>query len=137
MGKTTKDTNMKIIIAGSQSILSQSTIDQGMQDCPFPEGEITEVVCGGAKGPDSLGKVWANKRGIQVTMFEPDWSQGRHMGMVRNHLMGDYADCLVAFWNGESPGTKDMIDYMRKLKKPVYVVQCFVTVFDQLIREDP
>lgn len=128
---------MKIIIAGSQYVDSQSLIDQGMRECPFSEDDITEVVCGMAKGPDLLGKAWADARGVPVAKFEPDWSQGRHMGMIRNHAMGDYADGLVAFWNGESPGTKDMINYMRKLKKPVHVVQCFVTVFDQLLKQDP
>lgn len=36
--------------------------------------------------------------------------------------MGDYADELIAFWDGKSTGTKDMIEYMQKLKKPVEVI---------------
>ena len=36
--------------------------------------------------------------------------------------MGDYADGLIAFWNGTSPGTKDMIDYMEKLGKLCIVI---------------
>ena len=31
--------------------------------------------------------------------------------------MGDYADYLIAFWDGKSKGTLDMINYMQQLGK--------------------
>ena len=36
--------------------------------------------------------------------------------------MGDFADILLAIWDGKSRGTKQMIDYMKSLGKPVHVV---------------
>lgn len=36
--------------------------------------------------------------------------------------MGDYADYLIAFWDGKSSGTKDMINYMQQLGKNGKVV---------------
>jgi hypothetical protein len=35
--------------------------------------------------------------------------------------MADYADALVAVWDGSSPGTKNMINIMQRLDKPVHI----------------
>ena len=35
--------------------------------------------------------------------------------------MGNYADVLIAFWDGSSRGTKHMIDYMKSLNKQVFI----------------
>ena len=32
------------------------------------------------------------------------------------------ADGLLAFWDGQSRGTKQMIEYMRSLNKPVHII---------------
>lgn len=106
---------MKVIIAGSRGFNNYDLLAKTLDEMKV---SITEVVCGNAKGPDTYGKIWANSRGIPVKMFYPDWRQyGKAAGMIRNHEMGDYGDYLIAFWDGESHGTKDMIDYMSKLKK--------------------
>ena len=41
--------------------------------------------------------------------------------MIRNHEMVEYADALVAVWDGKSRGTQHMILNMQKTGKPVYV----------------
>lgn len=86
-----------------------------MDNCPH---EITEVVCGKARGADSLGEKWALERGVHVEYFIPDWeSLGKRAGFVRNNNMPEYAchsgeaeGLLVAFWDESSKGTKHMID---------------------------
>lgn len=84
--------------------------------------QITEVVCGGAKGADDLGRNHAICMDLDLKMFPADWDKlGRRAGPLRNIQMGDYADQLLALWDGESRGTKHMIEYMQKLNKPVYV----------------
>ena len=85
---------------------------------------IAEVVCGEAQGADSYGKAWARYHNIPVKSFPADWQHnGSAAGYIRNHEMGDYADELIAFWDGKSPGTKEMIEYMQKLQKPVRIVE--------------
>lgn len=42
--------------------------------------------------------------------------------MIRNDEMATYADMLIAFWDGQSVGTQDMIDRMEKLGKEVKVI---------------
>lgn len=71
---------------------------------------ITEVVSGGAKGVDSLGEVWAHSMGVPVKVFPADWDKhGKKAGFVRNAEMAEYADALIAVWDGQSRGTYDMI----------------------------
>lgn len=122
---------MKVIIAGSRGIKSYDTIEAGMATCPFRD-QISRVLCGMCEGPDLLGREWAKIHHIPCDEFKPDWTLGNYMGMVRNHVMGDEADCLAAFWDGESKGTLDMINYMKKLMKPVHIVHCYPNIFDKL-----
>lgn len=103
---------MKTIIAGSRGF---DNIDFIFWTLDFLPWEVTEVVCGEARGPDTLGKEWALEQGIPVVSFVPDWdTHGKKAGMLRNIEMGDYADALVAFWDGKSRGTKQMIDYAKR-----------------------
>lgn len=111
----------KLIIAGSRTFNNFKLIRQTLDD---EKNSIAEVVCGEAKGADLYGKAWAQYHDIPVKSFPADWqSYGSAAGYIRNHEMGDYADELVAFWDGRSPGTKEMIEYMQKLHKPVRVVE--------------
>lgn len=110
---------MRVIIAGSRSITNYDLVDKSVQESGF---YVTEVVCGGAQGVDSLGERFAKENNIKLSYFYADWKgQGRAAGPIRNEQMGNYSDCLVAVWNGYSKGTKHMIDYMKKHKKPVYI----------------
>ena len=85
----------------------------------YEKVDITEVVSGGAQGVDTLGEVWAEKHDIPVKQFLAEWDvYGRSAGYRRNEEMGDYADVLLAIWDGKSRGTKHMIDYMKQLGKP-------------------
>lgn len=93
-----------------------------------------EVVCGEAKGADTVGKKWAESRGYTVKSFIPDWEgQGRAAGHIRNREMAEYAaekdsdgndrGYLVAFWDGKSKGTKGMIEAAEKLGLKIRVVR--------------
>jgi len=125
---------MKVIIAGSRSITDFETIKKAIECCPF---SITEVVSGGAKGVDLLGEKYAGEEKIPIKVFKPSWSNleapgaivktnkyGKYnakAGIDRNEQMGDYADGLIAVWDGYSRGTKHMVSYMKKLDKKVFV----------------
>jgi threonine/homoserine efflux transporter RhtA len=111
---------MKVIVAGSRSITDATVVAKAIAGSGF---EITELVCGRARGVDELGKLWAQERGIPVVLFLALWRRhGRSAGAIRNLAMARYADALVAIWDGESPGTRNMIDAMKILGKPVFVV---------------
>lgn len=104
---------MKIIIAGSRGF-SDYDLLRAKCDYWFSNTSDIEIVCGGTRGADLLGKQYAQECGYGIKMFIPDWDGlGKRAGMVRNAQMGDYADALVAFWNGKSRGTKHMIEYAK------------------------
>ena len=110
--------------------LTMKTIIAGGRDYRFDDPDwdildaldVTEVVCGGATGADECGRQWAIDRQIPVKMFPADWkSHGRAAGPIRNRQMAEYGERLVAFWDGKSPGTKNMIETARKLGLEVII----------------
>jgi len=112
---------MKVIIAGSRSIEDWTIVATAIRNSPF---KITEVVSGGARGVDNLAESLADLHGMPVKLFPADWNKhGKAAGPIRNKQMAEYADCLIAIWDGESKGTSNMIQEMQKLNKPVHIVK--------------
>ena len=112
---------IKLIVAGGRDCTDEQVLFRALKK--FPElSEPDEIVCGMAKGADYLGFNWATCLDIPIAKFPADWNRhGRKAGPLRNIEMGDYADVLLALWDGKSRGTKHMIEYMRKLNKPVFI----------------
>ena len=74
------------------------------------------------RGADQLAVRFAVTHDIKLYKFPANWDGfGKRAGFIRNTQMGDFADALLVFWDGQSNGTKHMIDYMHKLKKPVHI----------------
>ena len=81
------------------------------------------IVSGHATGADSLGERYARERGYKVELYPADWAaHGKAAGPIRNAQMADNADALIAFWDGESRGTKNMIDTATRQGLSVRVV---------------
>ena len=111
---------MRTIIAGSRTITDPKVIEEAIAASGFA---ITEVVCGGAAGVDTLGKDWATLRGIPVKMFPADWdAHGKAAGPIRNEEMAKYADQAICIFDvqAENKGTKNMSKTARANNKPVY-----------------
>lgn len=112
---------MRTIIAGSRGITNLRLLEKVIENSGF---DISEVVCGGARGVDDLGRKWAHNgnNGKPVTMFRAKWDEfGESAGYRRNVAMADYAEALIALWDGVSKGTKHMIDIAHKKGLIVYV----------------
>jgi len=110
---------MKTIIAGSRSITCFEAVRGAIEVSGIP---ISEVVSGTACGVDSLGEEWARLRGVPIKRFPAKWGQhGRSAGYKRNAEMADYADALIACWDGTSKGTKHMIDIAKTKGLKVFV----------------
>jgi predicted Rossmann-fold nucleotide-binding protein len=127
---------MRVIIAGSRTITEIETVTAAIAASGF---EITEVVCGGARGVDLLGAQWALGHGVPVNaLFTAKWQdldapgavvktdkRGRKYnamaGFDRNQKMVDYAEGLVAVWDGHSPGTRDVLNRARARGLKVFV----------------
>lgn len=75
------------------------------------EGEEVTIVSGEAIGADVLGEDYADERGYKIKYFPADWNKyGKSAGSRRNKDMAKVATHAIGFWDGRSPGTKDMIE---------------------------
>ena len=82
------------------------------------------IVSGGAIGADTYAKEFAIKHNLKLIEFLPDYEKyGRKAPLVRNKLIVEECDCLIAFWDGKSRGTKFTLDYAKELGKPTKIVQ--------------
>lgn len=114
---------MKVVVAGSRHIESMAEVDYAIRHSGFT---VTTLVSGYARGVDTVAIAWAQQRSVPTHVMparwrESDGSVDRNAGFTRNKQMAEHADALIAVWDGESNGTRHMIDCMRKLGKPVHV----------------
>jgi hypothetical protein len=80
---------------------------------------------------DQLAERWALRQGLPIKIFRPEynkriapWTRSRwqlRAPLERNKRMAEYSDALVAVWDGRSRGTAHIIEYMRSLKRPVFL----------------
>lgn len=111
---------MRVIIAGSREIKDLALVEKAIKESGF---EVTMVVSGGARGVDRLGEMWAARKGIPVKVFPADWTHyGKGAGRKRNTEMVEFAEALVAVWDGTSPGTHDTIKKARWMGRKVHVL---------------
>ena len=111
--KNEKKENFKVVIAGSRGFsnykLLKETCNNTLREKKKTHNII--IISGHAKGADTLGEKYANDEGFDLEIFPADWKKfGKSAGFRRNEQMAEFADGLIAFWDGESHGTKHMID---------------------------
>ena len=115
---------MKIIIAGSRDFYDYELLFEKCSEIISKmEAYGIQIVSGGAKGADILGEKFAREKGYGLARFIPKWEIGKQAGMIRNAEMADYADVLIAFWNGSSKGTVGMIRIAKKKGLKIHVIQ--------------
>lgn len=108
---------MKVAIVGSRSIQVEHLSRYLPQD-------ITEIVSGGAKGVDTCAREYALTHHLKLTEFLPDYEKyGRIAPLKRNIAIIEYADEVLAFWDGTSHGTKFVIEQCKKRNIPITVHQ--------------
>lgn len=116
----------KVIVAGGRDFNNygrlRSVIDFMLSG--IKTQKHIEIVSGGAKGADVLGERYAKEMGYALKIFPADWDKyGKKAGPVRNQQMADYGDALVAFWDGKSKGTANMIANARMKNLLVRIIK--------------
>jgi hypothetical protein len=110
---------MRTIIAGSRTCDNLAYLYHALRKCGWLP---SVVISGGAKGADRLGEVWATHANRPLEVYPADWDKhGKKAGYLRNELMAEQAEALIALWDGESRGTKHMIDVARLSGLKVFV----------------
>lgn len=101
--------NARLVVCGSRSCTDRSLIERALDQ--FSERyRIVRMGIGDCPtGADKFAVAWADKRGVQCERFRADWSQGPKAGPLRNQEMVAtiLPDHVLAFWDGDSPGTLD------------------------------
>lgn len=115
-----------MVIAGSRSIedpqIFAAALTQAIQSGTVVPSSSYEIIAGGAKGVDTLARIYARENGYTLREFFPDYATyGRGAPLKRNTQMAANGDVLIAIWDGTSTGTKHMITAMEKLGKPVFI----------------
>lgn len=117
----------KLIIAGGRDFsdydLLKSNLDAILEK--LSENNINLIiVCGMAKGADMCGWNWARDNNIPILEYPANWKlHGKAAGPIRNQEMAQVANGLIAFWNGTSRGTENMINTMKELRKDVCIIK--------------
>ena len=102
-----------ILVSGSRDFHSKALVLDVMRQS-FRAGDC--LIHGCARGVDSWAEEAARSAGVPVSRRPADWDRyGKRAGMLRNTAM--LAETLAApsylvliFWDGQSHGTKHMID---------------------------
>ena len=109
---------MMTIIAGSREATKLHTWE-AIQSCPW---EITSVVSGTARGPDTHGILYAQWKRIPWMEFPADWDKhGKRAGILRNEEMAKHSEALIAVWDGVSRGTEHMIRCAKEHNLEIHV----------------
>lgn len=109
---------MKVAVIGSRTFNDYNEVKNVLSTI-----KITLLVSGGAKGADSLGERYAKENNIETKIFYPDWGKnGRKAGFLRNTDIINEAELVIAFWDGQSKGTKDSLDKALKNNKKVLII---------------
>ncbi len=107
---------MKVAVIGSRGIIINNLEEYLPKD-------VTELVSGGAKGVDTCAREYAQSKGLPIKEFLPDYRRySRGAPIKRNQEIIQYADLVLAFWDGTSRGTKNVIDSCHKQNIPINII---------------
>ena len=118
-------TDYRVIIAGSRSFNDYELLREQCLSILQEKMRTHRVVIvsGHARGADSLGERFAKEFSLSFELHPAKWRLlGKAAGMVRNAEMAKCSDALIAFWDGESSGTRHMINFARKRGLEVSVI---------------
>ena len=108
---------MKVAVVGSRN----ATVSHLENYLP---PETVEIVSGGARGVDMCARAYARAHSLKLTEILPDYRRfGRGAPLKRNIEIVEYADVILAFWDGSSKGTEFVIKYCRKIGKKLEIFE--------------
>ena len=113
----------KVIIAGCRDFTDYQTLYTYCEKVLSDKQDIC-IISGCCSGADELGIRYAKEKGYEIIRMPADWNAyGKAAGPIRNRKMAENADALIAFWDGKSRGTKNMIETAKALGLQIRIKQ--------------
>ncbi len=111
---------LRVLVTGSRTWTDATKVAQTLAG--HPRGTV--FVHGAARGADQLAGDIAHGLGYDVEEYPADWrGKGKRAGIIRNLQMLDTGpDKVIAFWDGQSTGTRHTITEACQRGIPVKVV---------------
>ena len=104
----------RLVVAGSRDINDYTRLSKELDQHLIGMSNVT-IISGTAKGADQLGERYAAEHGLKIERFPADWEKyHKSAGPIRNQQMVETADAVIAFWDQESAGTKNLIECAHK-----------------------
>lgn len=121
---------VQLVVAGTREYSNRDEIfarlDKYHQRCKDAGTELI-IIEGEARGPDLISREWAEARGVPFRPYPADWDEyGKRAGFIRNEEMAKVGTHVLAFWDGQSNGTNDMIERGLKYQRRVLVIPVIV-----------
>lgn len=117
---------LRILVAGTRFTIPMHVFDRHVRRvlsiyAAYPE---IKFVSGAARtGADKLIIDWCRTNHFVCEEHPADWeSHGKSAGYIRNAEMEKVSDILLAFWDMESRGTKNMIELMERKGARVIII---------------
>lgn len=115
---------MKIAVIGSRTFSDYEYLKDTLRCI-----HITQIVSGGDLGADKLAEQYAKEKNIQVSVI-PHTDNPETTGAHRTYAIINQAQLVIAFWDGKSPGTADLLKYAQQKGKKT-VIKYFQASVDQ------
>lgn len=112
----------RVVIAGSRNFDNYEIMAAELDKYLKGKEDIT-IISGTAKGADRMGERYAFEHGLKVERFPAEWGiYHKGAGPIRNKEMVRNANAVIAFWDGESSGTKNIIECAKAENIPCIVI---------------
>lgn len=112
---------MRVAVIGSR-IIDEKFFKNLCEIMPI---NVSELVSGGAVGADKLAEKYSLENNIPIKIFMPDYqNNGKLATFKRNDEIIEFADYVIAMWDGRSSGSKYVITRCIKRNVPVRVILC-------------
>jgi hypothetical protein len=115
---------MKVLVCGSRSWDDRIAVMRRLGDLWGEHRDALTVIAGGAHGADRIAASVCKTLAIRLWEVHADWKRyGKAAGVLRSKIMLDAEpDLVIAFWDGESPGTRFTVEEARRRSIPVEVI---------------
>ena len=125
---------MRVAVVGSRHIEDERMKEKAYALlCRHIPANTTEIVSGGAVGVDTLAEIYAQKNGLPTNIFKPNYAKyGKRAPIIRNDEIVDYAQYVLAFWDGESHGTAYTVAACIQKGVPVKVISFDTDAFEDI-----